>query len=240
MRSNHSLSSKPGARAADAIIKDLRNRIVSNEFDDGATLPSERELIEHYGASRTVIREVITTLSSSGLIENKPRFRPTIRKPGYEAAFGAIAGVVDHLLGAPNGIKNLYESRIFIECALAREAATNGRKEDMVDLEAALERNIETVPDAIQFSASDMDFHGVLYLIPRNPIFPAIHRAYFSWLEPHWSKLPRHPERNKVNYRNHEEIFEAIRSRDADGAEEAMKNHLKAAWEYLRLTMDEK
>ena len=74
--------------------------------------------------------------------------------------------------------------------------------------------------------------------IPDNPVFPAIHHGFVSWLSPQWDQMLRSPDRNLVNYKSHEAIFRAIEERDPDAAEEALINHLKAAWEYVRVTFD--
>lgn len=225
-------------RAADAVIAALEQQIVTGVLENNAPLPAERHLMAQFSASRTVIREAIATLSSRGLIESKPRFRPVVRKPDYATALTAVGGIVRHLLGEQGGVKNLYDSRIFIERALVREAAQAARKDDIGQLRDALAANYAAIEDSDAFYATDVAFHGVLYSIPQNPIFPAIHQGYTSWLAPHWEKMLRSPERNLVNYRSHKAILDAIVERDPDAAEEALANHLKAAWEYVRVTFD--
>lgn len=235
---NRAAVTGPGAtgRASDLVVTQLEEQIISGELADGAPLPAERDLMERFGTSRTVVREAITALTSRGLIENRPRFRPVVRKPEYGAAIGAMNGVIQHMLSGTAGVKNLYDSRIFIERALAREAATSARKPDIDALREALHENESAIEDSGRFYLTDVAFHGVLYGIPKNPIFPAIHEAYVSWLSPYWTKMIESRERNLINFQSHKEIFEAIADRDPDGAEQALKNHLNAAWEYVRVT----
>ncbi|WP_136660691.1 FCD domain-containing protein [Nitratireductor sp. XY-223] len=225
-------------RAADTVIAELEQQIVTGALENNAPLPAERNLMEQFNASRTVIREAIATLSSRGLIESKPRYRPIVRKPDYVTALTAVGGIVRHLLSEHGGVKNLYDSRVFIERALVREAALSAQKDDIGLLRQALAENESAISDSDAFYATDTAFHGVLYRIPKNPIFPAIHEGYKSWLAPHWEKMLRSPERNLVNFKSHEAIFTAIVERDPDAAEEALVNHLKAAWEYVRVTFD--
>lgn len=225
-------------RAADMVIAALEARIASGELPDKHPLPAERELMEEFGASRTVIREAISALSNRGLVESKPRFRPIVRKPDYETVLHATGDIIRHLLTDSNGVRNLYDSRLFIERALVREAATAAQKSDIAQLRQALKDNEKAIPDSVDFYRTDTLFHGVLYQIPKNPIFPAIHQGYTSWLAPHWEKMLRSPERNKVNYRAHKAILDAIVDRDPDAADEALTNHLKAAWEYVSVTFE--
>jgi GntR family transcriptional regulator, sialic acid-inducible nan operon repressor len=228
-----------GSRASAAVVRTLEAQIASGMLPEGAHLPAERELMDTFGISRTVVREAIATLASRGLVESRPRFRPVVRKPGYDAALRAVEGVVGLLISGRDGVWNLYETRIFVEAALVRQAALGARKEDIASLREALEANEAAIPDSERFYATDVAFHAVLYAVPRNPVFPAVHDAFTSWLAPHWTRMPRSPERNRVNFFSHREILRGIVDRDADAAEAALRAHLHAAWEYVRGTFEE-
>lgn len=226
-------------RAADLVVQKLAQKIQSGELSDGQTLPAERHLMEEFGISRTVVREAVLALSKQGLIEARPRHRPVVRKPGFDAAFDALESIVTHLLHEPGGVRNLFDTRILIEAALVREAASNATKEDILALKEALADNEAAIHDSEAFYETDIGFHKVLYNISRNPVLPAINKAYTNWLAPQWSQMPRLPDRNRGNFESHKEIYEAILMRDPDAAEDALRNHLKNAWEQVRKTFGE-
>lgn len=228
--------SGPDSRAADSVIAQLEAQIASGALPNGQPLPAERALMENFGASRTVIREAISTLSNRGLIESKPRFRPIVRKPDYETVLHATGNIVQHLLTERGGVKNLYDSRVFIERALVRDAALSATKEDIATLKSALTANQASISDSLAFYETDTAFHGVLYNVPKNPIFPAIHAGYTAWLAPHWAKMTRSPERNEMNYNAHKAILTAILERDPTAAEDALNCHLESAWDHVRAT----
>jgi DNA-binding FadR family transcriptional regulator len=225
-------------RAADSIVRRLESRIRSGELADGAYLPAERELMAEYGISRTVAREAVARLAGQGLVDARPRFRPVVRRPGYDAALAAIGGVVGHLLEQAGTVKSLYDTRVFLEAALVRQAALHARKDDIQALRQALEANEAAIDDSAKFYATDTAFHAVLYQVPRNPVMPAVHSAFTTWLAPHWERMLRSPERNRVNFLSHREIYTAIVERDADAAERALNGHLASAWEYVRGTFE--
>jgi DNA-binding FadR family transcriptional regulator len=229
---------RPRGRAADAVAREIEARIVSGALPVGAHLPPERDLIDTYGVSRTVAREAVAMLASRGLVESRPRHRPVVRRPGPEAALAAAGGVVGHLLRDGAGVKNLYDIRVLLEGTLVRHAALKARKDDISALARALAANEAAIPDSERFYATDVAFHAVLYDIPRNPILPAVHTAFTAWLAEHWLRMPRSPERNRVNYLRHRDIFAAIQDRDPDAAEAALTSHLNAAWEYVRGTFE--
>lgn len=227
-------------RASDDLVAEIEVRIASGQFENNKPLPAERDLMDMFGASRTVVREAISTLANRGLIETKPRFRPVVKKPDYGTVLTATSNIIEHLLSEPGGVSDLYRSREFIEKSLARHAALHANKDDISDLKAALAANYESIDDTPRFFQTDMEFHGVLYKIVRNPIFPAIHEGYLSWLSPSWGKMKRAPDHNMINYQAHKKIYDAILERDPLQAEEAMSEHLAVAWEVVKDTLEKK
>lgn len=223
-------------RASDAIVDQIQQRILTGELAHNTALPSERDLMERFSASRTVIREAVATLASRGLLEAKPRYRPIVRKPGYDTALNSVGSIVQLMLQQQGGVESLFQSRVFVERGLARDAATSANRDDIAALKEALAANKAAMTDSDAFFRTDVAFHGVLYRIPRNPIFPTLHSAYSSWLKPHWGQMVRSPERNEVNYASHLAIYTAILERDPDAAEEALVTHLTTAWEHVRET----
>lgn len=223
-------------RAADFITRDLERRIVSGDLPDNSPLPAEKDLGSEYNASRTVIREVITALTNRGMLENRPRFRPVVRKPGFDAAFNTMGSIVSHLINTSEGVETLFQSRVFLERSLVREAAIRAQSSDIRDLRSALQANKEAIDSSEDFYQTDIQFHRVFYSIPRNPIFTSLHQAYTQWLAAHWVKMERSPERNARNYESHKAIFEAILERDADAAESLLEEHLEQAWEQVKGT----
>jgi DNA-binding FadR family transcriptional regulator len=223
-------------RAADDLFRIFEDMINKGCLADGQPLPPEREIVETYGVSRTVVREAVLALANKGLVEARPRFRPVVRKPTFETAFETVGNVVGLLLNQKGGVKNLFDTRIMFEAALVRQAALHASKQDIATLKTALEANGASIDDSDAFYQTDMAFHQALYAVPRNPVLPAIHRAYTTWLAPHWSKMPRAPERNRQNHLAHSAIFDAILMRDPDVAEEALRLHLLDAWKQVRET----
>ncbi|MEZ0170995.1 FCD domain-containing protein [Microvirga sp. TS319] len=223
-------------RRSDAVVADLARLIQSGHLQEGARLPAERDLMQRYGVSRAAVREAILSLANRGLVETRLGYRPIVRKPDYGIAVDKVASLVGHLVVERDGVWNLFETRIFIETSLARWAAKHARRDDVEDLRAALEANREAIGDPMAFYETDAAFHAVLYRIPGNPIYPAIHKAYVEWLTQHWRSMKRQADVDQMNYGGHKAVFDAIVMRDPDNAEEAMRRHLVAAWEFVRST----
>jgi DNA-binding FadR family transcriptional regulator len=224
------------ARRSDVVVADLVQMIQSGSLQEGERLPAERDLMQRYGVSRVAVREAIVSLANRGLVETRLGHRPIVRKPDYAVAIDKVGSLVSHLAGDRQSVWNLFDTRIFIECALARWAASHARRDDLEELRARLDANREAIGNSIVFDETDAAFHAVLYRIPGNPIYPAVHKAYVEWLVQHWRSMKRGADIDQMNYAGHKAIFDAITMRDPDNAEEAMRRHLMAAWEFVRST----
>ncbi|MFY7068980.1 GntR family transcriptional regulator [Nocardiopsis changdeensis] len=64
----------------DDIAADLRQRITEGEFAPGTALPRESDLMAHYQASRTPVRQAVAALAEEGLVD-KVRRRGTLVRP---------------------------------------------------------------------------------------------------------------------------------------------------------------
>ncbi len=229
---------KPVGRAANLVVSALEKRIYTGQLKSDSMLPAERELSEEFCVSRTVAREAVKILGGKGLIDVRPRHRPVVLQPNYEMAVGVLGNLVNYLMEQPEGVEHLFRIRIFVEAGLVRMAATDARKEEIASLREALAHNADAIEDSEKFYETDMAFHAVLYTVPRNPIFPALHRSFCDWLAVHWKQMPRLPERNRWNHESHKAILDAILDRDPDKAELALRQHLDDAWTQVCQTFE--
>lgn len=221
-------------RIYEDIALKLGERINSGELADGSRLPSERELAEEFGASRTSVREALLSLQSSGLISMRQRARARVTQLNNPAFFNQLSSTAQSLMARPNGVADFQEARMLFECGLARYAARHASQKELDRLAVALVQNRKAISDPTLFAKTDLAFHSVLAEIPRNPIFAALNTALSQWLMEQRTVGVRAPIRGAVRraYEGHEALYEAIESRDAEAADAAMAGHLKTVSEY--------
>jgi GntR family transcriptional repressor for pyruvate dehydrogenase complex len=104
-----------------------------------------------------------------------------VTRPTPQLVIDALSGT-GHVLSAPNGVEQFQTARAFFEVGLVRHAANFATREDIADFETALENNRQSLGDPDRFQKTDVAFHYVLVVIPRNPIFLAIRAAFAEWL----------------------------------------------------------
>jgi GntR family transcriptional repressor for pyruvate dehydrogenase complex len=213
-------------RLSEDVAELLEEMILDGTFTEDERLPSERELMRHFGVGRPSVREALLHLRTMGLVELGSGERARVTRPTPQFVIDALSGPARHLLSAPGGVQNFQNARIFFETGLARHAALHATEEDLASLEAALEANRRSIGNLRRFERTDVDFHYVLALIPSNPIFTAIHAALAEWLlEQRRTTLA--PGEDEKAYEAHRAIFEAVAARDPDRAERAMRDHLE-------------
>ena len=212
------------------IAQTVEQRIREEDIVPGDPLPSERELMREFGVGRPAVREALFHLQKMGLVELKAGARAKVAVPTPKAVVATLSGGVRYLLSTTEGIRHFQEARAFLEIGLARFAAGNATQDEIDQLRAALDANGAALGDLARFEKTDVAFHYVLAVIPKNPIFPTLHAAFVEWLVEQ-----RHVTLNwrgrqgtaQLAYEAHKAIFDAVARRDADGAEAAMREHLE-------------
>ena len=54
------------------IVEQIEDAIARGELKPGQRLPSERELVVQFGASRSTVREALRVLESNGVVRSRP------------------------------------------------------------------------------------------------------------------------------------------------------------------------
>jgi DNA-binding FadR family transcriptional regulator len=223
-------------KLSEDVAAHLERMIREGELTEADRLPSERELMQHFGVGRPSIREALLRLSKMGLVEVRSGERARVTRPTPQFVIDALSGTARHMISAPGGVHDFQSARIFFEVGLARNAAATATDDDIRNLAEALEVNRLSIGDLRRFEKTDVDFHYVLAVMTHNPIFMAIHAALAEWLLEQRRTTLADGEDVKA-YEAHRKIFAAISARDRDRAEKEMRQHLEyVARRYTEMT----
>lgn len=212
-------------RLYEDVADHLDKLIQAGAYAPSDLLPSERDLMKHFGVGRPAVREALFHLREMGVVELRSGERARVTRPTPQLVINALAGTARHMLSAPNGVQAFQGARAFFEVGLVRHAANFATRQDIADFEIALENNRQSLGDLDRFQTTDVAFHYVLAVIPRNPIFLAIHAAFAEWLLEQ-RKTTLAPGEDQIAYEAHRAIFRAVAERNPDRAERAMNDHL--------------
>ncbi|RUM07889.1 FadR/GntR family transcriptional regulator [Rhizobium chutanense] len=205
------------------VADQIRLMIASGELAVGQRLPAERDLAEQLSVSRPTVREALIVLEVEGLVNI--RMGSGIYVARRHAASVAVSE------GEPvEGPFELLQARAVIECAIAEEAATRARPEDIALLDEALVRMSGGVNDAGAVIAADRAFHtGIAAIVGNATLIRVTGEMFDMRMSPYFEKLASHfegPTTWRSALEEHRAIRDAIAAGDAAGAKAAMRAHL--------------
>jgi GntR family transcriptional repressor for pyruvate dehydrogenase complex len=208
----------------------LEREILTGKLKPGERLPPERDLQTMFGVGRPAIREALITLQKAGLIEIGNGAPARVATPTVKGVMAGLMPAVHQIIAGPEGQRQLQGVRLFMEVGLVRHAALNATETDLGQLGEALDANRLAVGDTDGFIRTDVAFHYVFAQIIRNSAFLALHDAMSHWLREQRRIALTEPGEDKTGYAAHKRIFEAVKARDPDAAEAAMRTHLEWGW----------
>jgi GntR family transcriptional regulator, transcriptional repressor for pyruvate dehydrogenase complex len=210
---------------SDAIATQIIDLISRGELQPGQRLPSERELCEHFGASRSSLREALRCLSIVGVLNAQVRNGTSVAADGGKF----LRKIVEwRLITERHNIENLMEVRIALEGVSAANAALRATAEDKKKFNVLVEEMKDAAKDAKRFAVLDVDFHIALASASGNTLVFDLVSMIRGHLVQVLPKVLQLPNALPLSTREHIAILEAIERRDAEGARSAMHAHLEA------------
>ena len=125
------------ARLSDKVAEAMLETILRRGLRPGTALPSERELGEQYGVSRTVIREAVRALTSRGVIDARAGRGLTVSQVAADAVSSSMRLYLHGLEELPYA--KIHEVRVGIETQIAGLAAERATDEEIAELRGMLE-----------------------------------------------------------------------------------------------------
>lgn len=198
------------------VFHKLREDILSGKYEEHEEL-KEVAISEEMGVSRTPVREAFRQLELEGLIQIIPN------KGAY------VTGITE------KDVKDIYMIRSLLEGLCARWATKNITQEQMQEMEenVYLSQFHAQKGHLDQLAELDNRFHDILYEACDSKILEHqlkdFHQYVLRVRKRTLSNVNRGPKSNE----EHEQIMQAIKSGDADMAEQLANNHMINAYENM-------
>lgn len=230
----------PAARLGVGVVHDLVTAIVTGTVAPGDLLPTETELCDHFGVSRTVIRESVKRLEEKGMVTVVQGRGTQVTEPVEWNLLDAVVLSVmiehDDELGI---LDELAVVRGQLESVMAATAAQQRVDDDLGELHAAHEVLAASSGRLEAFARNDIEFHAIIMRISRNTLASGIART----LVRRASEFSRFygapgPDAHRLTLEEHALVLEAIERGDDAAASRAMLEHISAAWARRRLPRD--
>jgi len=216
------------------LVEAIGDRIRDGRTAPGDKLPTEAAIMAEFGVSRTVVREAISKLQASGLVETRHGIGTFVVGLGDSASFR----IAPEQFATLRDVIAVLELRIGVESEAAGLAARRRTEQNLRDMRAALDAfgsAIEAGRDAV---GPDFQFHLEVARATQNEHFVELMTTLGAMIIPR-ARLdaPEGPERREYLRRvngEHESIFDAIANQDSEAARAEMRTHLANSRERRR------
>lgn len=219
----------------ESIVEQIVRQIQAGKLKPGDKLPSERQLIEMLGVSRSSVREALQGLAVMGLVEsrhgqgsfvspNLARLLPNLSSPVLPVSLQRAMRLY------------LIEARRMVECPVAELAAARAGEEGLARLRrafAAYSRIMLEVGYDAALIGPHHEFHIALAELAQNPFFPPVLETLLgavpiSLRESEFHALGPDDLREivRTEVALHEAILTAVERGDPAGARAAMEEHM--------------
>lgn len=223
-----------GRHLPDEIAATINTRVQRGELLPGERLPSERELCELFGVSRSVVREALSQLKSDGVIETKRGSGAYVLERDQRQSFRMQDVAIDER----DSLALVMELIVTVEVAATRLAAIRRTPEDLKMIRRALIGMEYEIANDRLGDEQDFAFHQAIVEATHNPHFIALSShleqgARRVIRQARTNTRTRHTDLIEAVQEEHQAIFDAIKTSDADAAARAAEDHLKNAAQRL-------
>ena len=217
---------QPVARTSlvDTVVERIRGIIEQGGLASGDRLPTEAELGEQLGVSRTVVREAVSQLESLGLL--------TVQRGrgmfvgNWDSLSSGVKLVRSAIAIAPKELLQFTEFRQAIECYAARRAAASATPADLAELQALCEQIDNEGLDDLEAMKADFQFHRRLMAITGNQMMQEVLGVLQEFVLAAMVRTTPKPRDRDASRARHQAIVAAVRTGDPDVAERAMEAHM--------------
>lgn len=191
---------KNSRSASQQAYEAVRDRILSGDLASGTKIIEDR-LAQELGFSRTPIRESLRQLEYEGLIVNKKVVQPTEKD-----------------------LRNLFQVRILLEGFASQAAALYLPDKELESLAECIKIGKEGASEEVM--AANERFHEIIVQASGNSQLVDIINRMQSIIYLFRKTVVLHKRPHLID--EHQQIYEAIKTRDGQAAKQLMETHLQA------------
>jgi DNA-binding FadR family transcriptional regulator len=223
-----SLALGPALNRTQELTQRLAAEILSGRLAPGARLPTEQELSQTTGVSRTVVREAVAALRADGLVITRQGLGAFVPADVQRRPFRIDPDEVK----SAKDVLQILELRMGLEIEASGLAAERRTAHDLSQIETAL-KSIQAEIDAGGNAVdADFRFHLTIFRSVHNRHFPQFLEFLGNFIIPRQMiNVASGSEIERVRYLRkvqgeHVAIYDAIRAQNTAAARAAARRHL--------------
>jgi len=219
------------------VALEIESAISSQRLKVNEKLPTEFELCEQFGVSRTALREALQMLSAKGLISIEKGRGIFVKKITSDSVADPMHSYLKTRIGA-SYVLEVIEARRVIEPEIARSAALNRTDKDIEQMKYEIEQMATFSGPAEELAKFDMNFHLAIAKSTQNRLLPLMLKPVFRLMPEIKSMIISDiPEARNSAIVWHKKILNAIKEGNPETAYNEMQQHLLLAVQHAKEMM---
>ncbi|WP_456510160.1 FadR/GntR family transcriptional regulator [Arthrobacter sp. TE12231] len=218
------------------VADELLDRIIAGEFPPGASVPGELELSSRHEVSRMTVREAMKTLEAQRILSVE-RGRGTFVNPVNRwGSLDAVLRAASEGTNDASAAIQLIELRRMLETGACELAAGRMADSDIQTLRAHVEkmRLAHERNDLAAFVEADLAFHDLILQASDNVFVAVLFEPLHRVLEKRRTETSKVPDIQEHAIGHHQNIADALASRDPHRARDAMDAHMQQTLDDLK------
>lgn len=223
-------------RLAEALVERFAQRMREGILKRGDKLPTETQIMAAERVSRSVVRDALSRMQAAGLVETQHGVGTFVLDMPAPEGFNVGPATIMLL----SDVLDLLEFRLSLEVQAAGMAAERATPQAINELEQALKALLQGPEKSGSTTNADFQFHLKIAKAAGNPYLIDIMKHLGTKLIPRTRMNSAYTgQSNRSTYlaginAEHQQIFDAIVSRQVDAARAAMFLHLSNSRMRLR------
>lgn len=204
----------------------LTDYIVEHGLGPGDPLPTEQELMREFGVGRNVLREGLKALQALGIVEVRHGYGTFVGNAGLAALERGLHFRASLSLRSGLGeLRDLLDVREALEVGLAARVVAALDDAQLAALDEIVAGMQRAAAAGEYFPELDWRFHETLYAPLRNTLVIDLLRVFWRVFGEVEAQLPgaRYTPATAAGW--HGAILAALRQRDADATDRAIRAH---------------
>lgn len=199
-------------------------RLILTKLQPGDKLPSERELAEMLGVSRSSVRDAIRSLELAGLLEPRQGAGTVVCDISTASVLNPLSNM---LVRKQKLVTELLDFRKMLEPPLAARAATHASADEIGEMEEILRRQAEKLARGEDGIEEDSEFHYSVAMASDNSVVLKVLDILMDLLRATRERSLQSEGRPQRSLAGHRRILTAIKRHDAEAAKAAMRRHIE-------------
>ena len=220
---------------SEEVADQITELVIQKHLSPGDRLPTERQLVEDLGVSRTALREAMKALSERGLVDVKQGNGTFIRHPSSSDMSSRFSlflknDVVRYL--------QLMDVREILEIEIAGRLASGTATAAEIDkMQQHLDRMHGLLDSPAEYAQEDVAFHVEFYRAMKNEVLLIFMEAIMQLLGDAMEATFIAPGSAESSLRRHQKLLDCIRNHDVESARQVMREIIARGRERLSEAM---